>query len=609
MNASYQIRVYENQQLLHAFECEGVVELGRQAEGESGPFRQKRDAGRTRLVIAHLNEPSLSRKHVLIEPIAEDRFRITNLSSTQPLYSLEGGEVKFQTARELATPVVLTLGKKTLRIQPAASSTEGLQALAEAVTPPGSSIVPRSSLFPLSQPSGEQTSTQALVRWLRSVMEVLQSAASSSDFFERAAQAVVQMVGLDSGRVLLLNQGEWQTQAARTAHLVAAESNWRPSQHVLGCVCREKRTFWEMPAAAAAPAASLIGVKAVVAAPILSRDGTVIGALYGERRRESGFLHDKPITELEAMLVELLAGGVAAGLSRLEQEHAALAARVQFEQFFTPELSRQLEARPDLLKGRDTEVTLLFCDIRGFSRISEQLGPERTVEWLGTILGALSDCVRDHAGVLMDYIGDELIAMWGAPEAQPDHARLACRAALDMLAALPELNQRWGQVLGEPMDLGIGINTGIAQVGNTGTRHKFKYGALGNTVNLASRVQGATKHLKTRLLITGGTQARLGTGFEARRLCRVRVVNIHEPVDLYELPPPGHPCWADAKREYEAGLAEFEKRNFHLSARILANLRGKCPDDGPALLLLSRVVNGMVQEPVPVDLIWELPGK
>ena len=98
MSAAYQIRVYENQQLLHTFECEGVVELGRQAEGENGPFRQKREAGRSRLVIAHLNEPSLSRKHVLIEPIALDRFRVTNLSSTQPLYSLEGGELKYQTS-------------------------------------------------------------------------------------------------------------------------------------------------------------------------------------------------------------------------------------------------------------------------------------------------------------------------------------------------------------------------------------------------------------------------------------------------------------------------------------------------------------------------------
>lgn len=609
MSAAYQVRVYENQQLLHTFDCEGVLELGRQAEGEHGPFQQKRGAGRSRLVIAHLNEPSISRKHVLIEPLAENRFRVTNLSGTQPLYSLEGGELKYQTWRELAAPVVLTLGKKTLRIQPAPSPAECLQALPEAVPPPGSSILPDSSLLPLSPSGSEPMSTQAFVRWLRSAMDVLQSAASSSDFFDRAAQALVQMVGLDSGRVLLLNQGDWQTQATRTAHLGDPETAWRPSQHVLGCLCREKRTFWEMPSGPAAPAASLIGIKAVVAAPILSRDGAVIGALYGERRRDSAFLHEKPITELEAMLVELLAGGVAAGLARLEQEKAAVAARVQFEQFFTPELSRQLEARPDLLKGRDTEVTMLFCDIRGFSRISERLGPAGTIEWVGAVMDILSDCVRAHAGVLMDYIGDELIAMWGAPEAQPDHAQLACRAALDMLGALPELNRRWQQALTEPINLGIGINTGIAQVGNTGTHHKFKYGALGNTVNLASRVQGATKHLKTRLLITGATHARLTAGFEARRLCRVRVVNIHEPVDLYELPPPGHPCWADAKREYEAGLAEFEKRNFQEAARILANLRGKCPDDGPALLLLSRAVNGMVQEPAPVDLIWELPGK
>src|SRR5207302_3809188 len=247
----------------------------------------------------------------------------------------------------------------------------------------------------------------------------------------------------------------------------------------------------------------------------------------------------------EAMLVELLASGVATGLARVEQEKAAVEAELRFGQFFTKELSRQLALQPDLLKGRESEVTLLFCDIRGFSRISERLGPEGTVEWLGSVMGTLSDCVRAHAGVLMDYIGDELIAMWGAPEAQPNHPRLACRAALDMLDALRELNQRWEKSLGEPINLGIGVNTGIAQVGNTGTHHKFKYGALGNTVNLASRVQGATKHLKTKLLITGATHARLGTGFDARRLCRVRVVNIHEPVDLYELPPPGHPCWAE----------------------------------------------------------------
>ena len=95
----------------------------------------------------------------------------------------------------------------------------------------------------------------------------------------------------------------------------------------------------------------------------------------------------------------------------MEQEQAAVRARVQFEQFFTPELSRQLEAEPDLLRGRDCAITVLFCDIRHFSRYSERLGPAKTVEWLSDVLGELSECVLAHQGVLVDYMGDELMAM------------------------------------------------------------------------------------------------------------------------------------------------------------------------------------------------------
>src|SRR5207302_9074849 len=223
----------------------------------------------------------------------------------------------------------------------------------------------------------------------------------------------------------------------------------------------------------------------------------VVGALYADRRRGESNKSLGLITKVEAMLVELRAGSVAAGLARVEQEQAAIRARVQFEQFFTPELSRQLTAQPDLLEGRDAEVSILFCDIRGFSRISERLGPTRTVSWINHVLGELSECVLAHQGVLVDYIGDELMAMWGAPGVQPDHAKLACRAGLAMLESLPRLNEHWLSVLEEPMGLGVGINTGLARVGNTGTQRKFKYGPLGGTVNLASRVQGANKFLKT----------------------------------------------------------------------------------------------------------------
>ncbi len=255
---------------------------------------------------------------------------------------------------------------------------------------------------------------------------------------------------------------------------------------------------------------SLLGVSAVVASPILDEKGEVIGALYGDRKRYRSPGQPPRITRLDAMLVELLASGVAAGLARTEFERRAVAARVQFEQFFTPELAHQIAIRPELLEGQESEITLLFCDIRGFSRISEHLGPAKTVRWINGVMGTLSDCVLAHGGVLVDYIGDELMAMWGAPAEQPDHARLACRAALQMLEILPEMNEEWIGEIGQPFDLGIGLNTGIARVGNTGSRHKFKYGPLGNTVNMASRVQGVTKYLKVRLLVTQATRERLG---------------------------------------------------------------------------------------------------
>src|SRR5438270_1912683 len=128
------------------------------------------------------------------------------------------------------------------------------------------------------------------------------------------------------------------------------------------------------------------------------------------------------------------------------------------------------------------------------------------------------------------------MVMWNAPTGQADHAARGCRAALAMLADLPGLDAHWRDRLGGPLRLGIGLNTGRALVGNTGSRIKFKYGALGNTVNLASRVEGATKQLGVPLLITGATRAPVGESFAARRLCRARLTGIADPVDLDELP-------------------------------------------------------------------------
>jgi adenylate cyclase len=607
MSVAWQLRVYEQQRLVHTTEGVGPVELGRQMPGEPGPFSEVRDSLGRRLVIARLDEDTVSRKHVRIEPLPDGRVRLANLSLKLPV-QVNGSTVVPEATADVALPVVLTVGRRTVRVQLPESTAPPLQALAEATLPPLAGGM--SLRFAASKPAAAPgMDPEQIVRWIQAAMGVLQGVAGSREFFPRAARAVVDLVGLDSGRVLLLDRGEWRVQAAEHAPGPFGSADWRPSRQVLTRLVSEKRTFWVGPQGGPDGGQSLMGVDAVVAAPILNAAGEVIGALYGDRRQIPGLGASAPITRLEALLVELLAGGVAAGLACLEQEQAAVRARVQFEQFFTPELTRQLEAEPDLLRGRDSEITVLFCDVRHFSRYAERLGPARTVEWLGDVMGALSECVLAHRGVLVDYIGDELMAMWGAPADQPDQARLAASAALDMLAQLPALTLRWAAELGGPMEFGIGINTGVARVGNTGTQRKFKYGPLGNAVNLASRVQGATKYLKAPLLVTRETHARLGGSLPARRVCQVRVVNIAEPVDLYELAPPGRAGWAALAAGYEEALGRFERREFASAMRVLFQLLTDHPDDGPALVLLSRAIAHRDGDPSAFDPVWELPGK
>lgn len=605
VTASWHIRIYEKQQLLHSGDVSGPLELGRQKNAAEELFSQQRSDPKCpiRMVIARFEEINFSRTYALLESLSDQRILLKNESTTQSIGLPDGSLLNPKMSCELDLPTELTLGRKTVRLEAVADL---MQSLVETTPPPGLAAFATAAYVSMSRPTGPNTEAEAMVRWLQAAMGVLQSAINSSEFFDRAAQAVVDLVGLDSGRVLLWDKGEWRTQAVQTASYLREGGDMPPSRQVLARVRDEKRTFWQVPATEDSNA-SVAGLKALVAAPILDHNGAVIGALYGDRRQQRALA--RPITKIDAMLVELLAGGVAAGLARQAQEEAAVQARVQFEQFFTPELSRYLALHPDLLQGRYAEVTLLFADIRGFSRISERLGPARTVEWVNDVMSVLSECVLDFQGVLVDYIGDELMAMWGAPGEQADHAALACRSALAMLEQLPILNQRWQATLQEPMDLGIGINTGMARVGNTGTQRKFKYGPLGSMVNLASRVQGATKYLKTRLLITEATHERLKEDFASRRLCRVRVVNIAEPVNLFELGPTSDPTWLHRQQLYENALSVFETGNFRNAVRSLGMLANEYPEDGPSMVLLSRAVAALVEERTDFDTVWDLPGK
>ncbi|MCI0681460.1 MAG: GAF domain-containing protein [Gemmataceae bacterium] len=602
-SAAWEVDIFENFKSVFNVSFVGTLELGRQDRGEPAPYGVKAEGKHTRLVIAYLEEDRVPRRYLRIDPQPNGTVTITNLSPRVPIRMEQGPLVKPDGQLTLPPPLTLLIEHRAVRVQPSSASAANLQSLPDSTMAPFQHVSLSGNISSIIG-KGEENVT-GVVRWLQAAMGVLQSAAGSSDFFQRAARAVVDLVGLDSCRVLLREQGAWRMQALQTAEGVPRLGDAQGSRHILDKILQEKRTFWELPSANFT--ASLMGVKALVAAPILSPQGDVIGVLYGDRSSKSDGL--RPITHIEALLVELLASGVAAGLARVEQEQAALRAQVTFQQYFTPRLSRRLADNPELLDPRDEEVSVLFCDIRAFSRITERLGTKRTVNWIGDVLGVLSECVMREEGTLVDYVGDELMAIWGAPDEQPDHARRACRAGLDMLAQLPALNQRWQTELSEPIRVGIGINSGVASVGNIGSHIKFKYGPRGTIVNVASRVQGANKFWKTSLLVTGSTHAQLDGAFGSRRLGAVRVVNIAEPVTLHEVVPPGLAPWPKLERDYEAALAHFEKQEFRETVRVLGNLLPDYPDDGPTFVLMARAVQCLVDEPETFDPVWSLPGK
>jgi adenylate cyclase len=603
MSEPLTLRISEGDRPCFEIVLAAPLEIGRQRDGEPPPYAllPPLPALPNRLVLVPNTVGNVSRSHLYLEPLADGRVRVTNRSQVD-YKTPQQATLPPRGSVELQPPFSLNLGNRTLEILDAASADEfGVRGLdAPTIAPGGLSDLSRrlSPLPPLTGPH-----LDALVGWLQTTMAVVQSTVGSPDFLDRAATALVQIVGLQTGRVLLFAGDGWEVKAR---HGATSDEGWHPSRHVLDRVRRERRTFWQHAPVTGGDMPSMLGLASVIAAPILDAAGSVIGVLYGERRDGHPSVYDSG--KVEALLVDLLAGGVATGLARQAEQLAAAKARVQFEEFFTPQLAEHLRRDKTLLDGRLAEVTLLFCDVRGFSLASEKLGPANTVRWLSDVLGELSECVLREEGVLVDYVGDELVAMWGAPTAQPDHAARGVRAALAMRATMGALNMRWEETLQVPTEVGLGLNTGLAQVGNMGTKHKFKYGPLGHTVNLASRVQGLTKYLRCRLLVTASTRQFLGPEYLVRRVVTARVVGIDGPVKLYEVD-----TLATGKTEYfeasEVALEALEAGEFALAARRAGSLLETHPYDGTLLLTLARATHQLMHPDLPFDPVWTAPGK
>ena len=451
---------------------------------------------------------------------------------------------------------------------------------------------------------GESPAPVTLAGWFETLLHVQQSAAGSSEFFAETARAVVDLIGLDRGLVLLHQDGDWKIQAEYGTR--GRSSGF--SRTVVQNVLNRKQAILMTPQVDMT--ASLYDVQAVVAAPIFNAANEVVGVVYGARDGLSpaGLTE---VTPLEAQVVRLLAAIVSTGLGRLRKEVEAAESRARLEQFASPELARELARNPRLLEGAEREVTILFCDLRDFSRLSERLGASTTYRLLSDLMDRLTDCVFAHLGVIVDYFGDGLCAMWNAPIDQPDHAERACQAALEMLRDLPKLNRQWQSVTGDHIHLGIGIHTGSTLVGNAGSRRRMKYGPRGHAMNLASRVEGLTKQVGVSILVTGATRSRLSKSFTQRRLGRVRVAGIEETVELYELAADEAPDWQSTCETYATALRHFEQGRLTVALAVLDQALGgqHRPHDGPSNALRQHIQSLLQTPPAAFDGVWTFERK
>jgi adenylate cyclase len=580
-----------------------------------------------------IEDQCVSRDQFLVEALPGDRIRIENRSTRTPATLADGGLVAPGSQRELDLPVTVTVGQTTIEIRPGSAP-----AMAEVETRPvpvprpgpdtapgwpqkpeagdvRAESLPSLAAFarpadllrqrPLVDESGELPSAATMAQWLETVLRLQQGAATPGEFYQETAQSLVSLIGLDLGLVLLRQDDAWAVAGSSAA---GDQVTVRFSHTILNRVITERVTVYQDLTTLKDKATSLRDIEAVVASPVVGMEGTVVAALYGIRTRS--VLARGGIRPLEAQLVQLLAAATAAHLTRT----AALRTRIQFEQFFSPELVQQLERDPRLLDGRDQEVTVLFSDLRGFTALSERLGAHDTCRMVRDIMERLSECIVASGGVIVDYAGDGIMAMWNAPTPQADHAARAGGAALTMLAALPELNARWRTLADGGLALGIGINTGPALVGNTGSSRKFKYGPHGHTINLASRVQDATKKLGLPLLITAPTRTLLPPALATRRLGRVRLPGVAEPIVLYELHGESPSAeWLAHRAAYETALDFYEAGQWSRACQTLMPLLDLAEradqHDAPTLKLMRRAWECLEARPQPFDPVLEVASK
>jgi adenylate cyclase len=277
-----------------------------------------------------------------------------------------------------------------------------------------------------------------------------------------------------------------------------------------------------------------------------------------------------------------------------------------FSTYVSPQLVAEILKDPERLKlgGEKRVVTVLFSDIRGFTTFSEKMPPEELVKLLNEYLSPMTRVVLYEGGMLDKYIGDAIMAVFNAPVETPGHPAKACNAALRMVEVLRRLNADW-RGRGYPhVEIGIGINTGEAIVGNMGAELRFDYTAIGDTVNLASRLEGLNKVYGSGIIVSENTHALVKDSFVFRELDLVRVKGKERPIVIWGLvcAPDGAPGVAGLIQRHSEALSLYRQGRFEEARDVFDSMLAEHPDDATSALYGARCQD-YIDTPPPPD--WD----
>lgn len=274
--------------------------------------------------------------------------------------------------------------------------------------------------------------------------------------------------------------------------------------------------------------------------------------------------------------------------------------RRAFQYYVHPAVIEKIVAHPETLKlgGDAVYGTILFADLKGFTTFSERVPPETLVSFLNEYLTAGTDVILQHQGTLSRYIGDAIMALWGAPVPVREHARLACEAAMKLQQEVARRNPEWTERGLPTFQVRVGVHTGQMVVGNVGSRERFDYTAMGDAVNLASRLEGLCKTYGLGVLISEATQKE--AGIAVREIDVVRVVGRAEPVRIFE--PLSPEADLEMVRLFEEGVVAYRRRAFAEAIERFEEVLQRAPGDEPARIFLGRC-RLFLREPPPPD--WD----